>query len=242
MRKAAGEDLIVATGDDIRLNPACVTCDVWEFEALLSDGEGERAVRRYTGPLLDGFFLSDAPEFERWTDGERDRLARLYSQALEELAAEAQATSDFVAAAQWWRRLAAHDPFSSRVALGLMNALGAAGDAAAAIRHAGIHATLLREELEAEPNQEINALAERLRAGVPSAERTLTATPIPWLRRILPAPVRIPLRRKSPFQHRLRPRRTLTTGAGPYPVAFSSRKECGRGRRGRSGRVSSCSL
>jgi TolB-like protein/DNA-binding SARP family transcriptional activator/Flp pilus assembly protein TadD len=179
LRKAAGEDLIVATGDDVRLNPACVTCDVSEFEAFLSGGAREQAVQRYTGPLLDGFFLSDAPEFEHWIDGERDRLARLYAQALEELAAAAQATGDFVAAAQWWRRLAAHDPFSSRVALGLMNALGAAGDAAAAIQHAGIHATLLREELEAEPNQEINALAERLRAGVPSAERTLTATSIP---------------------------------------------------------------
>jgi len=28
----------------------------------------------YRGDLLDGFFISDAPEFERWLDGERARL------------------------------------------------------------------------------------------------------------------------------------------------------------------------
>jgi hypothetical protein len=28
----------------------------------------------YRGDLLDGFFMSDAPEFEHWLDGERERL------------------------------------------------------------------------------------------------------------------------------------------------------------------------
>ncbi|MDQ3606407.1 MAG: hypothetical protein M3418_09545, partial [Gemmatimonadota bacterium] len=177
LRKAAGEDLILVAGDDLRLNSSPTACDLWVFEEALSTGDRERAVQCYAGPLLDGFFLSDAMEFERWIDGERDRLARLYAQALEELAAEAEASQGFVAAAQWWRRLAAHDPFSSRIALRLMNTLAAAGDSAAAMQHAGIHAALLREELGAEPNPEVYTLAERLRAGVPSAERPTAAMP-----------------------------------------------------------------
>ncbi|HEV2150343.1 MAG TPA: BTAD domain-containing putative transcriptional regulator [Longimicrobiaceae bacterium] len=170
VRKAGGEELVLTPGDDLRLNAERVACDVWEFEALLSGGEPETAVRCYAGPLLDGFFLSDAPEFERWIDGERDRLARLYARTLEALAAEAEAGDDFVAAAQRWQQLAAQDPYSSRVALRLMSALAAAGDPAAAIRHAGIHEVLVREELGAEPSAEIAALADRLRAGeVPPA-------------------------------------------------------------------------
>src|SRR5205814_2157898 len=61
---------------ELRLNPQVVSTDVQEFEAALAQVELERAVALYHGPFLDGFFLSGAPEFERWTDGERARLAQ----------------------------------------------------------------------------------------------------------------------------------------------------------------------
>jgi transposase len=44
----------------------------------------------YGGPLLDGFYVADAPEFERWVEGERDRLGRAYARALERLAEAAR--------------------------------------------------------------------------------------------------------------------------------------------------------
>jgi TolB-like protein/DNA-binding SARP family transcriptional activator/Tfp pilus assembly protein PilF len=171
LRKAAGEELILSSGEDLRLSAASVSCDVWNFEMLLAAGEREQAVQCYAGPLLDGFFLPDAAEFERWIEGERGRLAQLYAGALEDLAWEAEATNDSVAAARWWRQLAVHDPYSSRVALGLMRALAAAGDAAAAIQFAGTHTALLREHLEVEPNSEVLALAEELRVGAPAFVR-----------------------------------------------------------------------
>ena len=176
LRKAGGEELILASGDDLRLSPASIACDVWEFEEALSAGERERAVQRYAGPLLDGFFLLDAGELERWIESERDRLARRYAQALEELAAGSEARNDFAAAAQWWRLLAAQDPYSPRVALRLMQALARGGELAAAIQHASIHATLLREDLEAGPNPEILAFAERLRTGASSQRKTTVQT------------------------------------------------------------------
>src|SRR5205809_1345923 len=61
---------------ELRLNPQVVSTDVQEFEAALAQGELERAVALYHGPLLDGFFLSAAPELERCTAGERARRAR----------------------------------------------------------------------------------------------------------------------------------------------------------------------
>jgi adenylate cyclase len=121
-------------------------------------------VTAYAGPLLDGFHVSDAPDFERWVDGERDRLHRLFVGALESLARAAGSTGDGRAALDAWRRLAVLDPYNSRVARELMLVLEAAGDRAAAIRHARVHATLLREEFGAEPDPEVEALAERLRS------------------------------------------------------------------------------
>lgn len=163
LRSGLGEDVVSTSGDDIALNPDAISSDVASFERLLEEGQGEQAVSLVTGPLLDGFHLPDSPEFERWLDAERARLDALYSAALESLAEAAEAAADFGAASGWWRRLAARDPFSGRVSLRLMRALDANGDRAGAIRHARVHTTMLREDLDAAPTPEVVEFAERLR-------------------------------------------------------------------------------
>jgi DNA-binding SARP family transcriptional activator/class 3 adenylate cyclase/TolB-like protein/tetratricopeptide (TPR) repeat protein len=169
IRRELGDGVLVATGDDLALNRAEVRCDAAEFEDALAAGETEAAVALYHGPYLDGFVVADAPEFERWAEAERDRLARSYARALERLAEEREGEEDAAGAVEWWRRLAAHDPYSSRVALRLMRALDASGERAAAIRHAGVHAVFVRNELGTEPDGEVLGLAERLRAEPPPA-------------------------------------------------------------------------
>ena len=77
---------------------------------------------------------SDGAEFERWLDGERARLGQRYSGALETLAEASEKRGDLTAAASWWRKLAAHELYSGRVALRLMRALDAAGDRAGALQ------------------------------------------------------------------------------------------------------------
>ncbi len=41
-------------------------CDAAAFEQALDRGELEEAVGLYSGPLLDGFHVRGADEFERW--------------------------------------------------------------------------------------------------------------------------------------------------------------------------------
>src|SRR5687767_16027606 len=94
---------------------------------------------------------------------ERDRITREYAGALEALAERAERRGDRAVAVTWWRRLATHDPYNSRVAVRLMRALDAAGERASAIQHARVHETLLREELGMEPDAAVLALAERLK-------------------------------------------------------------------------------
>lgn len=164
LRRALGEEALRSEGDDLVLDAARVGCDVEAFRRDLARDDPERAASRYAGPFLDGFHVSRAPEFERWVDAERDRLAAEHARAVERLARRAEAAGRPLEAAAWWRRLAAGDPLNTRAVRGLMEALAAAGDRAGAIRHAERHAELLASELGAAPDPDVAALAERLRS------------------------------------------------------------------------------
>ena len=108
--------------------------------------------------------MSEAEEFERWLEEERAGLARDHATALERLARRAAERGDRLDCAEWWRRLAAQDPLNARVAIGLMEALVAAGDRTAALQHARVYEVLLQQELEAPPDHDVVVLAERIRA------------------------------------------------------------------------------
>src|SRR5215207_3425336 len=163
LRTALGEGAIVSEGDGLRLNPDVVRVDATELEAALASSDYARAVALHRGPFLDGFFLSDAPEFEQWVSRERERLAGGLAKALEALAQQAEAQRDFSTASEWWKARAAQDLYDSRVAARLMRALEASGNPAAALQHASIHQRLLQDEFGIAPSPEITALADRLR-------------------------------------------------------------------------------
>lgn len=154
-------DLLLGT-TELRLNPAAVSSDVQAFADALRRGDLAGAVALYRGPFLDGFYLSGADEFERWAEGERARIAQQVREALETLASRAGASGDQRAAERWWRRLSEIDPLSSRAALGLMTALVAAGEPAAAIQHARAHEAYLAQELGGSPDPAVLALVKRL--------------------------------------------------------------------------------
>jgi TolB-like protein/DNA-binding SARP family transcriptional activator/Tfp pilus assembly protein PilF len=177
LRAGLGDDVILASGDELTLNADTVISDVVQFDRLIDDDDLEQAVEIYDGPLLDGFHLGDAPEFERWLDAERTRISQRYAAALEALASRSEGDGDFTTAVKRWRRLAAHDPFSGRIALGLMRALEAAGDRAGALKHARVHAELLVQEFETEPDTDVVAFAERLRLSPPSRPAPEPAPP-----------------------------------------------------------------
>jgi len=163
LRGALGEDALISAGDELRLNADVIRSDVAELGAALASGDNARAVELYRGPFLDGFFLPDAPDFERWVDAERQRLAGRYHKALEDLAEEAEREGAFARAVDCWKVRAARDPYDSRVAVRLMQALDASGNRAGALQHASVHQRLLQEEFDMVPPPEIAALAQRLR-------------------------------------------------------------------------------
>ena len=75
LRAALGEDAIVGRGaEELGLGPERWVSDVAAFDGAMDAGNYAEALRLYRGDLLDGFFISGAPEFEHWLDGERARL------------------------------------------------------------------------------------------------------------------------------------------------------------------------
>src|SRR5437867_9744184 len=134
-RHLDSEDLFLGK-KTLRLNRAVITADVWDFEDALDAGAHEVAVRLYAGSFLDGFFLKEAPGFERWADEQRKRLAERCARAFGLLAAAAVTRHQAV---EWLRRAAELNPYHTDTVLRLANAWGASGDRAAAVRCAQQH-------------------------------------------------------------------------------------------------------
>jgi TolB-like protein len=175
LRRDLGAEKLFLGSTELRLNSAIVATDVAEFTGALEAGDFARAVAAYGGPFLDGFFLSDASDFEHWAEEERARLAQRHSAALEALARGAASRTDVMAAAGWWRQLSHAEPLNARVAVCYMEALCAAGDRPSALRVARTYQTLLRDEFDAEPDATVVDALERLRN--PSAGLSIAGAP-----------------------------------------------------------------
>ena len=176
IRNALRGDLILSTGRELRLNPELVDVDVWRFEDAILVAQWARAVEHYKGSLLEGIHFADNRDLDAWVDSNRVRLRRVYENTIEQLANLAAETGDHLRSAIWWRLLATSDPLSPRVTKQLMLALSNAGDRAGAVKQARLYQTLVRQELEMEPDSEIEDLVSTFRHPVTS-ETVGTAVP-----------------------------------------------------------------
>jgi TolB-like protein/DNA-binding SARP family transcriptional activator len=158
---------------ELRLNAEVISSDVAEFRAAIAAGDLETAAGLYRGPFLDAFHIRGADELERWIATERVTLASAAARAIETLAQRAEGDGDLRAAIGWWRRLGELEPLSGHAAIGLMRCLDAAGERAAALRHARVHELLVQGELGEAPDGVVAAFAEKLRSSPPQI------TPLP---------------------------------------------------------------
>jgi DNA-binding SARP family transcriptional activator len=169
LHKALGDEAIVLSSDDLRLNPEVVWCDVQAFRAALREGRPGEALDMYEGPFLDGFHFTAALELDRWLDGERDALRREARGAADALAAEREATGDLAGAVWAARRALALEPHDETAVRMLMRLLAAAGDRGAAVETYEAFARALQADLELEPSPETLEMAQWIREGrIPS--------------------------------------------------------------------------
>jgi DNA-binding SARP family transcriptional activator len=167
LRRQLGEELFTGA-NPLTLNPAVLASDTTELEAALDRGDHVSVVRLYRGPFLDGFFVGEAPEFERWAESCRAHFAQRYVASLEALARRDEQAGAHGPALEWRRRLVAVDPYAPGPTVALMRALAAVGDSAGAIHRARVYESLIRKDFDAEPDPAVVALAGELRRTVPA--------------------------------------------------------------------------
>lgn len=165
----------------LSIDPAALTSDLADFRDAAAHQDFARAAALVTGAFLQGFGVPGFPEFDRWIEEEGRVVAAETSRTLLALAKLADAEGDRDAAAEAWRRLTLLDPLSGRFASGFLKALAARGDRAGALAFARSHESLVRRELETDPDPEIRRLEAELRA-----------LPTPVVMRVAPPPVRTP--------------------------------------------------
>src|SRR5688572_9298145 len=144
LRRELGREVVTSQGATLTLDATAITSDVAEFRAAVSADARASAAAIATGPFLDGFYLAGAPEFERWVEEERARLAAVLTAVLTALANDAAIAADHDAAIEAWHRLTMIEPLSGRFAAGYLAALAARGDRAEALAFARQHEALVR--------------------------------------------------------------------------------------------------
>jgi predicted ATPase/DNA-binding SARP family transcriptional activator len=173
LRKAlGGADWVSLSQDRYRIDPSLVEeLDATEFErevtaarrACKRQAEGaaaqiEHALLRYGGDFLDGEPVGD------WHLEHRDRLQRLYLDALMDLATDHQREERHGKAVEAYRRVLARDEFREEALRGLMRSLAEAGERSQALRAYQRFAERLEADLGAEPEEETTRLLDRLQA------------------------------------------------------------------------------
>ncbi|MEP6999223.1 MAG: BTAD domain-containing putative transcriptional regulator [bacterium] len=163
LRRELRNDTLFLGVASLRLNPEAIESDVADHAAALKLGDEERAVELYMGPFLDGFYIPNAGDFERWVESERARRTQLHLNALDRLAVAAVARDDRTAAVRWSQARVVVDPLDTAASLRLVRALAVAGSHAEALRVARVHESLLREELDMAPGPEWSAAVTGLK-------------------------------------------------------------------------------
>jgi DNA-binding SARP family transcriptional activator/TolB-like protein len=162
LRRELDTDAIVST-TDLRLDPNKITSDVSEFRDAIASADWQKASSLYAGPFLEGFYLGEAPDFERWSEAERSDLALHGLRAIESVAVDLERSGKLHDAVQARRRLTRLDPFSHAYAAAYMEVLAAAGDRAGALAHGKSYTDLLKRELDTDPSGEFVMLMNKLR-------------------------------------------------------------------------------
>jgi DNA-binding SARP family transcriptional activator/TolB-like protein len=174
LRRDLGGEAVLST-PDLRLDAAVFSSDVADFRAAIAAEDWSRAAQLYDGAFLDGFYIADAPEFERWTEQARSDLERDGLAAIERVARKLSGDGKARDAADAWRRLARFDPLSGAYAAGYVEALAATGDRASALAHARTYREHLQRELDTVPDENFERVLAQLKSRPPLNRETRRA-------------------------------------------------------------------
>lgn len=162
---------------------APVTVDLAELEAAAApacDWSPQRrraAAEAWRGPLLDGFALDDADDFDRWLQPQRQRAAAAALNLRAALAQGCAAAGDLDGAIAHTRARLAIDDADEPAHMDLMRWLAARGQRTAALAQYEACRLALLERLGARPSADCYALYTRIHADAAAPPRAAPAAP-----------------------------------------------------------------
>jgi len=173
-------DLLVTPQTAVALNADLIELDTVQFSKGCTANEikgWESAVPLYRGRFLDGFTLSDSPEFDQWLSQTQRRYERTYLDTLHKLVMTHSENGDPSAAIRYAQRYLATDNLAEDVHRHLINLYAAKGDRSAAVRQFEQCAIFLERELGVTPLPETRAAYESARDGSPAPSLEIMPKP-----------------------------------------------------------------
>jgi DNA-binding SARP family transcriptional activator len=163
IRRIAGDGLITE-GDTARIGPGVVSIDAEDPETA--------SIR---GIFLEGFGLADAPAFEDWMSGERQKLRVVSLKRLVALAEHAVSQGELAEGRRFAHQALDIEPLHEPAVRMVMRTHALEGSRTLALRAFDRLKELLQRDLAIEPTAETQELAERIRTerivrGAPAVE------------------------------------------------------------------------
>ena len=170
LRRSLGEGVILGRGDEeVGLSVQELSCDAALFQHAIAEQRPGDALALYRGALLEGVYVSGAPEFERWLEETRAELHAQAALAAWTLADRAEERGDARAAVEAARRAAALAPYDETVHRRLLSLVDRVGDRAGALRAHEEFVRRLRVDYELEPSADTLALVATIKQRRPAA-------------------------------------------------------------------------
>jgi DNA-binding SARP family transcriptional activator/tetratricopeptide (TPR) repeat protein len=154
LRKAVGDDPLIASRTAVGLRPDAVTVDLADCRGRAAAGDVAAAAVLCRGELLPGFA-------EDWAEAARRQQRAELAESLASRSAAAERDGDPAAAARWSRLRCELDPLDEAAQADLVRQLAGAGDRAGALVAGRAASDRLRSELGVRPGPALRAaLAE----------------------------------------------------------------------------------
>ena len=147
-----------------------VESDLGAFRSALQRRDWRSAVEHYDGVLLEGCTLPDVPGFEAWLELEREVLEEQRKVAALRHAEDLEERGLLEDAATWLGRILARDPLDEQRLQSYLRVLRAAGQRQRALAAYESFRETLRLELDAQPLETTQALADEIRGGAGGPE------------------------------------------------------------------------
>ena len=151
-----------------------MSCDAVVFDDKTRANLLEDAIELYRGDLLTGFYIDEAPEFERWLQSERSRLRACAARAAYAMSDRLEASGDVGAAFSMARRSFELADGDERGFRRLIELQSRTGDRTGALKAYETFAQRLAQEFQTEPSSETKELVERIRS---DSQRTADKLP-----------------------------------------------------------------